>query len=74
MATSRKLVERGRRTLMTVTGIGYEEACEALENANGSVKTAIVMVKTGATRTQAEKKLKAAGGFVRAALASEEKS
>jgi N-acetylmuramic acid 6-phosphate etherase len=74
MATSRKLVERGRRTLMTVTGIGYEEACDALENANGSVKTAIVMVKTGATRTQAEKKLKAAGGFVRAALASEETS
>ena len=47
LATSRKLVERGRRTLMTVTGIDYQEACEALERARGSVKTAIVMVKTG---------------------------
>src|SRR5215831_226028 len=68
MATSRKLVERGRRTLMTVTGIGYEEACEALEHAGGSVKTAIVMVKAGVTRAQAEKELRVAGGFVRAAL------
>ena len=71
MATSRKLVERGRRTLMTVTGIGYEEACAALERADGSVKTAIVMVKAGVTRAQAVKRLRAAGGFVRAALGSE---
>jgi N-acetylmuramic acid 6-phosphate etherase len=73
MATSRKLVERGRRTLMTVTGIGYEEACEALEQANGSVKIAIVMVKAGVTRAQAEKKLRKAHGFVRAALEGTER-
>jgi len=68
MATSRKLVERGRRTLMTVTGIGYDEACATLERAGGSVKTAIVMTKAGVTRAQAEKRLAAADGFVRAAL------
>ena len=68
MASSRKLVERGRRTLMTVTGAGYEEACEALERGGGSVKTAIVMVKAGAGRAEAEARLAAAGGFVRVAL------
>jgi N-acetylmuramic acid 6-phosphate etherase len=73
MATSRKLVERGRRTLMTVSGIGYEEACVALERASGSVKTAIVMVKAGVTRAQAEKKLRQARGFVRAALEGTER-
>ena len=68
MATSRKLVERARRTLMTVTGIGYEEACAALERAGGSVKTAIVMVEAGVGRAAAQKRLAAAGGFVRGAL------
>ena len=68
MASSRKLVERGRRTLMTVTGAGYEEACEALERGGGSVKTAIVMLKAGAGRAEAEARLAAAGGFVRVAL------
>ena len=29
LATSQKLVERGRRTVMTVTGVGYEEAADA---------------------------------------------
>jgi N-acetylmuramic acid 6-phosphate etherase len=68
MATSRKLVERGRRTLMTGTGLEYPEACAALERAGGSVKTAIVMVKSGVDRAQADARLAAAGGFVRAAL------
>ena len=74
MATSRKLVERGRRTLMTVTGLGYEEACETLERAGGSVKTAIVMAKAGVSRAEAEKRLRKANGFVRVALAAVEGS
>jgi len=68
MATSKKLVERSRRTVMTVTGLDYPEACVALERAGGSVKTAIVMVKSGLDRAQAEARLARAGGFVRAAL------
>jgi N-acetylmuramic acid 6-phosphate etherase len=68
MATSQKLLERSRRTLMTVTGIGYDEACTALEAAGGSVKTAIVMVKAGVDRKSAERQLRRGGGFVRAAL------
>ena len=74
MATSRKLVERGRRTLMTVTGIGYEEAVKTLVRAGGSVKTAIVMTKAGVSRAEANKRLRAANGFVRAALDAEERS
>jgi N-acetylmuramic acid 6-phosphate etherase len=68
MATSRKLVARAQRTLMAITGIGYEDACAALERAGGSVKTAIVMVKVRVGRRAAEARLAAADGFVRVAL------
>ena len=71
MATSQKLVERSRRTVMTVTGVDYETAARAIEAAGKSVKTAIVMVKLGCTREDAEARLKRAGGFVRAALGGE---
>jgi N-acetylmuramic acid 6-phosphate etherase len=68
MATSRKLLERSRRTLMTVTGISFEEACRFLDEAGGSVKTAIVMVKAGVGREEGEARLARAEGFVRTAL------
>ena len=69
MATSRKLVERSRRTVMIVTGADYDEAARAIEAAGGSVKTAIVMLRLGCAREEAEERLRRAGGFVRAALA-----
>jgi N-acetylmuramic acid 6-phosphate etherase len=69
MATSQKLVERSRRTVMVVTGVDYAAASRAIEEAGGSVKTAIVMLKLGCPRETAEARLRAAGGFVRAALA-----
>ena len=68
MATSRKLVERSRRTVMIVTGADYDEAARAIEAAGGSVKTAIVMLSLGCAREEAEERLGRAGGFVRAAL------
>jgi N-acetylmuramic acid 6-phosphate etherase len=68
LATSAKLRERSRRTLMIVTGLGYEEARAALEAAEGSVKAAIVMVKTGSSREEALERLRHAGGFVREAI------
>jgi N-acetylmuramic acid 6-phosphate etherase len=68
-ATSEKLVERSRRTVMTVCGVDYDAAARAIEAAGGSVKTAIVMLKRGGTREEAEARLASAGGFVRAALA-----
>jgi len=69
LATSQKLVERGRRTLMTVTGLDYDAACVRLDEAEGHVKTAIVMTLAGVPRVDAEARLAAAGGFVRAAVA-----
>ena len=68
MATSEKLVERSRRTVMTVTGVDYDAAARAIEAAGKSVKTAIVMLKLGCPRAEAEARLGRAGGFVRAAL------
>ncbi len=68
MATSRKLVERSRRTVMTVSGVDYTAAARAIEAAGKSVKTAIVMLKLGCSRAEAEARLQRAEGFVRAAL------
>jgi N-acetylmuramic acid 6-phosphate etherase len=67
-ATSEKLVERGRRTVMAAAAVGYDEAARVLPEAGGSVKTAIVMIRRGCGRGEAERRLAAAGGFVRAAL------
>lgn len=68
LATSRKLVERSRRTVMVVTGGDYDTAARAIDAAGGSVKTAIVMLKLGCSRAEAEQRLQDAGGFVRAAI------
>jgi N-acetylmuramic acid 6-phosphate etherase len=68
LANSQKLVERGRRTVMTATGCDYAAAGHAIEAAGKSVKVAIVMVKTGLSRAEAERRLAAADGFVRGAL------
>jgi len=68
MANSLKLVERSRRTVMTVTGVGYDEAGRAIEAAGHSVKTAIVMLKAGCDREEAEQRLRQTGGFVRRAV------
>ncbi len=68
MATSEKLRERSRRTVMTVTGVDYETAARAIEVAGRSVKIAIVMLKAGCDRPEAERLLARAQGFVRRAL------
>ena len=68
MATSRKLVERSRRTVMIVTGLDYDAASRAIEAADGQVKTAIVMARVGVDREEARRRLQAAGGRVRTAL------
>jgi N-acetylmuramic acid 6-phosphate etherase len=68
MATSQKLVERSRRTVMTVTGVDYDVAARAIAAAGRSVKTAIVMLELGCTKAEAETRLAEAHGFVRNAL------
>src|SRR5258706_2988156 len=68
LANSQKLVERGRRTVMTATGCDYAAAGHAIEAAGKSVKVAIVMLKANCSRAEAEQRLRDADGFVRAAL------
>ncbi len=69
--TSQKLVERSKRTLMTVTGLDYEAASAALEAAGGHVKTALVMILATVSADEARTRLARAQGFVRLAIANE---
>lgn len=64
-----KLRERGRRIIMSATGTDYSAADRALKEARGDIKTAIVMLKRRATRTEAQKMLKQAQLNLRVALA-----
>jgi N-acetylmuramic acid 6-phosphate etherase len=66
--TNKKLVERSKRIVMTVTGSTYEEAEDYLNRADGHVKTALVMMKANVNADEARNRLKKAGGFVRNAI------
>ena len=70
--TNLKLHERAKRVVMTITGVGYEEAADYLERAGGHVKTALVMIKAGVGKEEAQARLQRADGFVRAAIANKE--
>ena len=67
-ATSAKLRERSKRILSLTAGISYEEADTILRKARGSVKRALVMAKLGCAAGEADRRLKAADGFVYRAL------
>ena len=67
-ATSQKLMERSKRVVMMVTGVGYEEAERVLREAGGNVKTALVMTLAGVNAPGARELLRRADGFVRRAL------
>ena len=63
-----KLLDRARRIVARVAGVPYGRASELLAAAAGSVRTAVVMGKTGATRDAAERRLAEARGSVSKAL------
>jgi len=63
--TNKKLVERAKRIVMTITGVSYDEATEYLTEADGHVKTALVMIKANVTADEARKRLEKTEGFVR---------
>lgn len=65
--TNEKLIDRARRIIAAITGVSYDEASRLLSVA-GSVRTAIVMHKRNVSRAQAEAKLAASHGQLRAAL------
>jgi len=64
-AWSNKLVDRGQRILMEVTGLDREASRAAIAAAGGSVRTAIVMARTGLPRGEAERRLAESGGHLR---------
>ena len=66
--TSDKLVERGIRTVMMVTGVDYDDADAILDRCDGHVKTAIVMILADVDVAEAQRRLDAADGFVRPAI------
>ena len=70
MLTNAKLVERAKRIIMNFSSLNYNEASEVLEQANGHVKTALVMALGEKSRDQAESLLEAHQGFIRKALES----
>jgi N-acetylmuramic acid 6-phosphate etherase len=64
-AWSEKLVDRGQRILMETAGVDREGARQAIEQAGGSVKLAIVMVRKGVSRQEAERLLAEHDGRLR---------
>ena len=60
-----KLVDRSQRILMETTGLDREASRTVLEDAGGSVKTAIVMARRGVGRAEAERLLEAHAGRLR---------
>lgn len=67
-ATNQKLLDRGARIVMTLTGLDRPAALDLLAQAGGAVKTAVVMARLGLRRDQAEKWLARCHGRLDAAL------
>jgi len=63
-----KLVERGLGILEQAAGVDRATAAQALKAADNQVAVALIMLKGGGGRRQAEKKLKAVKGNVRKAV------
>jgi len=59
-----KLVDRGTRIIATLTGLDRLNARALLDQADGRVKTALVMHTRGVDRAEAERLLEQAGGHV----------
>ena len=67
-AVNDKLIDRGVRIIVQLTGIEYELANSKLLDADKSVKTAIVMIKYSCSKDEAIMRLKNNKGFLRKVL------
>lgn len=67
-ATNDKLRDRAARVIATLTGTDRAQAFELLARAGGSVKHAVVMHRGHCDRAEADRRLAAAQGNLRAAL------
>ena len=65
IALSDKLRDRGERIVMEACGVDRARARDAITEAEGSVKLAIVMVRSGLGKEAARERLAATGGLVR---------
>jgi len=65
---SAKLKDRARRIVETAGQVPSEQAAELLEEADGEVKTAILMARLHLSAATARARLESAGGHVRRAL------
>jgi N-acetylmuramic acid 6-phosphate etherase len=63
-----KLVERGLATLERAAGVDRPRAAQVLKAAGNQISVALIMLKTGLDRAQAQEKLKRAKGNVRKAI------
>lgn len=67
--TNEKLCVRAENIVIDATGVSRAAARRAIDEAQGSVKTAITMILAGCSAVEAESRLAAAGGHVRRAIA-----
>jgi N-acetylmuramic acid 6-phosphate etherase len=65
-----KLWDRGTRIIVHLTGLEYDVARNILQQANGEVKTALVMAMKNIAYNEAKEALKAAGGALRTVIES----
>ena len=70
MLSNEKLVERAKRILMIFSDVDYENAEKLLNEADGHVKTALLMALGNLSVADAKEMLNNNGGFVRKALLS----
>ncbi|HPI19046.1 MAG TPA: N-acetylmuramic acid 6-phosphate etherase [Candidatus Kapabacteria bacterium] len=66
--TNNKLKERAKNIVMTITGVGYDEAELFLNKAEGNVKTALVMILCNVGFDDAKQLLEKSNGFVKTAI------
>jgi len=71
MQSNKKLNIRAENIVMEVTGLSREEARVTIDEASGSVKTAIVMILADCDKNRADLLLKNAKGHVRKAIRGE---
>ena len=64
-----KLVDRATRIVSQAGGVSYERAGELLAASGNTVRTAILMGKSGCSREEAEQRLAGTGGRISQALA-----
>jgi len=64
MAVNNKLIDRGIRIIMKITGLSYEKAKKKLFEAKKSVKAAIIMIKLDCDLEKANKKIKKFNGVL----------